>query len=506
MNLKSRSYNSVLNISVSLFSQIVILIFSFVNRSVFIKLLGTEFLGMNGLYTNILSVLSLADLGIGSAMIYSLYRPIQEDNKEKIAVLIHFYKKIYIKIAFVVFLIGIFLLPFMNFFINTERPIENQELYFLLFLLNSVVSYLFAYKRAIITADQKLYLIKFYDLFINISKNILQIFVLIYLESYIAFLLIHLLATIFDNYLISSRADREYPFIKKENGKLSVDEKNVIFANVKSMFLYRIGGVILNSTDNILISIIVGTIWVGYYSNYFLIVGTVTMMANLIFSAISSSVGNLNSTHSKDDNSYQVFNALNFMNFWIFGFSSIALFSLLSDFITLWIGKEFLLNELTVLAIVLNVYIPGMLQSVSTYRDTTGLFRDTKYVFLITAILNIFFSIVLGNIYGLQGILFATAISRLMTNFWFEPLMLFKNVFNRNSRSYFLKQIKFLLYVVIMCLFIKIIPVFNQEISFFSFFLKCLFVTSTNGIVYFLYRNSNEFIFIKTRFVSVLKK
>lgn len=503
MNTRSRTVNTLINIFASVGAQILTLILSFITRTIFIQQLGVEYLGVNGLYTNILTVLSLADLGIGTAMAYTLYKPIANKDYSLLTSLINYFKKIYRFLAFVVLALGICLLPFLKYIVNVDIDIERLQLYYLLFLANTVFSYLIIYKTTIIKADQRFYIIKIYNLLFDILKNILQITLLIFTQSFIAYLFIQLISTLINNLFISNKVDKLYPFIKDKAQSIDNKTKRTIFSHVKAMFIYRFGGVILNSTDNIIISVLIGTTWVGYYSNYHLIIGAVITICGLFFSSFVNSVGNLNATNPHG--SEPIFKAINFLNFWVYGFSSIAIFTLIDDFIFLWLGKEYILNKAIILAIVLNVYIPGMLQGVTNFRDTTELFLKTKYVFLITALLNLIFSIILGIKFGLFGILLATAIARLLTNFWYEPFMLYKIVFRKKSLTFFLKQLVYAVIVIIVILFLEfVLPGIFQEITLLSFVLKTILVVIiTNLIFYLVFNRTSEFIFLKKRITQV---
>ncbi|MEN6414608.1 MAG: hypothetical protein ABFC84_17860 [Veillonellales bacterium] len=483
MNAGTRTINSVRNIIVSLSYQLILLFLSFMSRTIFIKTLGAEYLGINGLYSNILSVLSLADLGIGSAIIYCIYKPLAENDIAKISALMNFYKRIYRYIAIAVGVIGIALVPFLDILVKTDTPIQNLELYYVLFLSNTIMSYLFIYKSAIIIADQKLYLIKIYSFAFEIIRFIFQIVILVTTHNYMLYLIVQLLCTFLNNLFIAYKSNKLYPYIKNAARRLNKAERGNIIENIKSMFLYRIGGVILNSTDNIFISSMIGTVWVGIYSNYFLIVGAVQGFTEIVYSSISASVGNLNVSEDMKIKE-KLFRVIDFSTFWLYGFCSICFFVLLDDFITLWLGKEFCLGLPIVVAILLNFYIPGMLRSTALFRDTTGLFKQTKYVFLITAVINLGLSFFLGLHFGLAGILYATAISRMLTNVWFEPMMLYKKYFQKSSQKYFSKQVLYFALLCIICGLISFIASFFNDGSVAAFIKKMILCLLIPNVIF----------------------
>jgi O-antigen/teichoic acid export membrane protein len=506
MNNRSRIFNSIRNIAVSTLIQVLTLILSFISRTLFIKYLGSEYLGINGLYTNILSVLSLAELGMGTSIIYALYKPLAENNTEKLAELMNFYKTAYRVIALIVATVGSALIPFLSFFIKTDSVIPHFRLYYILFLANSVCSYLFIYKSSIINADQRYYITKTNTFIFDLLRNVLQIVLLILTHNYILYLVIQIICTLGGNISIAIKANKRYPFLKNKKAKLPSDEKHKIFDNIKSVFVYKLGGVILNNTDNILISKIIGTICVGLYSNYILVVNAIETFTTLLFSSMTGSIGNLNATSSRKE-SLDVFESLNFMRFWIFGFCSIAFLSLLDSFVVLWLSTDYRLEHIVIVAIAFNVYVKGMSFSTSDFRDTTGMFRQTKYIFLFTAALNLILSIILGLKIGLSGILFATGISRILTNVWYEPVVMYKQYFKQSSVKYFMRQI---LYFILT--FVAYIPVyfFNKlipEVTFVHFIYRVIFTAIVPNVIFLLATfKLKEFQYLKDKIKLIFSK
>ena len=439
MDSTSRTKNSIRNMTFGITTQCIVLLINFISRSIFIYVLGIEYLGINGLFSNILSILSLADLGMGTAMMYSMYNPLANRDEKKLAALTRYFKRIYIIIALSITVIGLALLPFLRDLVILEQPIKYLELYYLLFLADSVASYLFSYKTLIIYSDQKMYLLKMYSFAFVIIKFLVQTVIIFTTHNYILYLTIQVICTFLSNMCSAKKADKIYPYINKEE-TLEDSEKKKIFSDIKAIFLYKIGGVILNSTDNIIISVIIGTIFVGYYSNYTMIVNSILIFTTTIFNSIHSSVGNLNTSNDREYQ-YKIFNTLNFAAFWIFGFCSICLYVLFNDFISLWVGEKYILGTAVVQMIVFNFYLAGILNPINVFKDTTGLFKSTRYIPILSALINIAFSIILGKTMGMFGIFAATAIARLSTNFVVEPRVLMKEYFDKKSIGYYVKSI-----------------------------------------------------------------
>ncbi|WKY43525.1 oligosaccharide flippase family protein [Eubacteriaceae bacterium ES2] len=433
----SRTENSIRNIEVALVGQLLGLLVKFLARMVFVRVLGAEYLGIDGLFTNILSVLSLAELGVGSAIVYSMYDPIAREDTEKLKSLMGLFKKTYTAIGLVILVLGIALTPFLQVFIKEMPDIPYIRLIFVMFVTNTAISYFFSYKRFLIIATQKKFIATIYRYSVFIALNILQILILLGTKNYLLFLGVEILATLIENILVSRKADRLFPYLKDRNIlPLEVEQKTLIKKNIKALIYHRVGGVIVLGTDNLLISMLIGIVAVGIYSNYLLIISSLTMIYGLIFESITASVGNLRMTQT-DERNRQVFNVANFLAFWIYGFSTIALFNLLNPFITLWVGGDLIFDEKIVLILCINFYLAGMRTSVRVFKDAYGLYWYDRYKPLAESLINIAASIMLAKLYGVIGIFMGTMISTIATSFWVEPYVLYKYGLKEKKSIYF---------------------------------------------------------------------
>lgn len=493
MNNLSRTQNSKRNILLSVANQILTILLSFASRTVFIYFLGAEYLGLNGLFSNILSVLSLSELGISSAMTFSMYKPLADGNKQSISALITFYKKLYSIVGAVIAALGLTILPFLSFIVNGEEQVSNIHIYYLLFLANSVSSYFFTYKTSVIIADQKEYTLKVLNMAAAAATFVIQYIVLLIMRSFAAYLIVQLVVSVALNAVCAAKAERMYPYIK-EKQELPSEEKRTIFDNVKSFFAYHLGSVVLNNIDNILISILINTITVGIYSNYNLIITKISSITQLFFTSIQSSIGNLN-TDASAERKYDLFKLLCFVQFWIYGFCSICFCVLFQDFIVLWLGENFLIDKVSMYMGIATFYIQGYLYPIWCFRNTTGLFRQAKYIMLPAAAINLVLSIIMGIKFGLAGILAATVIARLLTNMWFEPYTLFKKYFFKPVSRYFIKQFLQVLLVIGIIFIIEFgfsFAAIDSPILLFSAkLIVCLIVP--NGIFFIMFRKTDEF-------------
>lgn len=494
MKNQSRVHNSIRNAIVGMVSQAITIILNFITRSVFITFLGVEYLGVNGLFTNILTILSLAELGVGGAMVYSMYKPLADNDEKTLQGLMNLYARAYKLIALFIAIVGTLLTPYLYIFIGKNAHINNLRLIYLLFLTNTVISYLFAYKRSILSADQKEYIISEYRYKVGILKCILQILFLYVTKNFIVYLMIQIICTMLENYSISCKANKMYPYLKKKNKeKVDTQTKTEIFTNIKALMIYKICSVMLDGTDNIIISALVGVSWVGLLSNYTLIVGSISMVVSQLLNAVTASIGNLIVKEHADKQEF-IFNVLLFVSFWIYSFCSISLFILINPFIQLWIGKEYFLSIAITGVIVLNFYVYGMQSAVWMYRSTMGLFMHGKWRPLISGIINIIVSIILAKWIGLIGVLLGTTITRVITNVWYDPLIIFKYGFKKSVIPYYFKYISYFIMLIgigVSTLAISGLITGNGVIAFIGKMLICGIVP--NILVILIYFRKNEF-------------
>lgn len=425
------------------------MIMSFINRTLFIRYLGTSYLGISGLFSDILSMLSLAELGIGTAIVFSLYEPLAIGDKQKIKALMNFYKKSYQIIGIFVFIAGLCLIPLLDVLIKDKPKIDNFTLIYLLYLTNSAVSYLFTYKRSILLSDQKEYVNTINNTIFIIIQNILQFVVLILIKDFIAYLVVTILCTIISNISISIQSDKKYPYLKDNKEKLNNNEKKNLLKYVFAQMSHKVGGVVVSGTDSLLISVLLdkGIILMGLYSNYALIINSVRKIINIFFSATTASVGNLNVT-TKKEHAKEIFNNMFFVSACFYGVTASCIMNLSDDFVRLWLGQDYLLNFSVVIIITLNYFITGMRQSCIIYNTTLGLFWNDRFKPWVEAIINLATSILFVKYFGLAGIFLGTLTSTLTTSFWVEPYILYKHKFNQTIKDYFQRYGKYSLVVM----------------------------------------------------------
>jgi O-antigen/teichoic acid export membrane protein len=426
-------------------------------RVFFLHYLNQTYLGLNGLFTNVLTMLSLVELGVGPAMAYSLYKPLADRDTERIKSHMAFYKKAYITIGLAIALLGLLFLPFYTVFMDEVPDIPHLNVIYLLFVANTVVSYFYSYKRSLIVCDQKKYIETTVHYGAYFILNVVQIIFLALTKNYVVFLVLQVLSTWLENLILARKADKLFPYLKEKNVKpMDKTDSQVIFRNVAAMSMHKIGAVVVNSTDNILISKLIGLATAGLYSNYYTIIHPLQTITNQIFESIVASVGNLTATVKGGNLGHlkETFNDVFFFAFWIFTFCSICLLNLLHPFIEfIWLRNSgWLLDQRTLYVLVLNFYLYGMRRPVLTFRDATGAFWNDRFKPIFESIINLVASIFLAKRLGISGIFLGTLVSTVTTSLWVEPLVLYHNVFYLPLKDYFVRFFGYTAVGVAICI------------------------------------------------------
>jgi O-antigen/teichoic acid export membrane protein len=434
---KTRAEYSVRNTSAALVGQSVSILFGYVTRVVFTHTLSEGYVGVNGLFSDILSVLSLSELGISTAIIYALYRPIAEGDIKKQQSLMRMYQNCYHVVALVVLIAGLCVIPFLPVLIKDGDEVGHVTFIYLLYLSNSVLSYLYIYKRSLIEAHQLSYITEIYRSAFLVLQNVVQIILLVTTHNFILFLLVYIACTIGNNVMVSRKADKLYPFLKeKQVEPLPKKERQGIFRHIRAMMMHKIGNVVVNNTDNLILSSMVGFLSVGRYSNYYLLIGSISQLIWQVFKGINASVGNLGATQGKEQVS-RVFYASFFVGQWMYGWAAIALFELLDPFVEISFGKQYVFEQSIVFVLCLNFYLAGMRQASVVFRDSLGLFWHDRYKPVIESAINLVASVILTYYYGTIGVFLGTMISTVTTSLWVEPYVLYRYHLKEPLHRYF---------------------------------------------------------------------
>ena len=503
-----RTSNSIKNSITGAFSSFVNILVSFFTQKLFIIILGVEFQGLNGLFTNILSLLSIAELGIGEAIIFNMYKPIQNNDKETIKSLMKFYSKTYWIITAVILGAGLALTPFIGSFVGEKTVDINLTFVYLLFLMQTVASYVLTYKRSILYASQKNYVINIIHILYIIALNAVQLLVLYLTKNYFLYLSIKIVFVLLENILINIYFNKHYSYLnEKKVNKLNKEISKDIFTRIKAMFFHKIGGFIINGTDNILISKLFGLTVVGLYSNYYLIINAVTTLFAQFISSTTASVGNL-LIQKNDNKNFEVFTKIRFLNFYLAAFTGMCILVIMQSFITIWLGDSFLLPMAVLMVIVLNYYQKLMRKTYDSFMVAAGICVENRFIPLIESVVNIITSIILAKLFGLIGIFLGTVISGLTLWCYSYPKYMYKKILKRSYWNYAKETLGYILLFIalaITTLGISRIFVFDSNILQFIINLMISLIVP-NVLLFIIFRKNKNFIYFKELVFKILNK
>lgn len=490
-----RTKSTIINTCMGIFSRIITILANLLLQTALISALGVQYTGISGLFTSVLTVLSLAELGIGNAISYALYQPLASDDNKRIAAIMNFYRTAYRLIGCIVFVLGLCLIPFLDVIIKDVPDIrESFVLIYILYILKTAVSYFLIYKSTLLIANQKNYVVLSLQAAMNVVRVIAECLVLLCLKNFILYLCVEILMVILQNLWISHVADKRYRYLrdyKKE--ALSKEEKRKLFSDIKGVSMYKMSHCLGEGLDNIIVSALVGTGQVGYMSNYILIKDQLLQLLNQFYNALIPSVGNMAVTSSSDDQ-HHLFSELLFFNFWVSCFCSISYFILIEPFISLWLSADFLLSTAIAAIVALDLFLACMLNVIASFRNANGLFVRGQYRPLVTTVMNVILSVLWGRRFGISGVLSATVVSRLVTQ-WYDPWLLYKNIFRTSPKAFFKEYYSYLLFTVIcggllwkLC---TLIPGDSLWVTLIARAVLCLLVP--NGVIFLLYHKSPNY-------------
>ena len=492
---KSRTDYSTLNTSIALAIQPFQALIGFVSRTVFLNILGVTYLGLNNYLSSLISMLSLAELGIGGAMTYALYSPLARKDHGKINAFMILFKKLYRMIGIGIFIFGTVLAIFLPYIIK-DYPV-NREVYivYFLFVFNSASSYFFSYKRTLLYVDQRNYVMTSIDFGLSILRAVLQIGVLIYTKNFVIYLLVGIFMNILGNFIMSSIVDRMYDYLYNEEiTSITREEKSKFVKNVKGNIVGRIGETIVFQTDSLLMGAYISLTVIGLYGNYIFVLGFLSLLVNTTINPVVSSIGNL--IHSEDTTLIAKINFIKKFQFIVFSMVyllSMGFLIFINPFITIWLGKDFLFDIGVVILIVVNFFLTNYRRPALILISIYGLSYEQNKKVLVEIILNIvlslYYLIVLDL--GVAGILLGTICSTVLTCIWYEPYSAFKYGIKSSAKEYFKTMVKhFTVFTVsIVCIILLDVFVFSKQEFIVTIFMKILLYVGLFSIYIYLYRN-----------------
>lgn len=483
----NRTENSKRNIIYGFFSKIVSLLLPFIVRTVIIKEIGAEYLGLNGLFTSILTVLNVAELGIGNAIVYSMYKPVANNDVGTINALLKLYRFIYRAIGIVVLSVGLLLIPFLPLLVNGNVPNDISLLnLYIIYLLNTSISYFaFGYLRSLPIAFQREDYLSKITLVITIAQNIIQMVIIILFHNYYCYAIVLPIFTLITNLFVAIIARKHYSKYSCV-GKVPVSIKNEIKKNMSGLVIAKIGGVSRNAFDNICISSCLGLLDVAIYNNYYYISSAITAMMVLIVSAITASVGNSVAVEGCEKN-YSTMRKVNFLYMWIAGWCFTCMICLYQPFMTLWVGKSYLLPNISMVLFCVYFYALKLGDIQSIYMTSAGLYYEFKNCAIFQAVSNIVFNFLLVRYWGINGIIVATLFSIVVIDFLYGNRIVFKYYFKNHKISEYYKEHTMYFIVAAIAALMTVVCCLK-----FGFVIRIIICCVVPNVVFILFYHRNE--------------
>ncbi|ELC8389841.1 lipopolysaccharide biosynthesis protein [Clostridium perfringens] len=498
-----RTKKAIINVCVSCLTYILGFLPAFIVRKIFLVKLGSELLGLSSLFSNIIGYLSLVEMGIGTAIIFSLYRPFAEGDKIKVIGYLNYYRKFYLRVAGIIFILGISILPFLKFFISDSMNMNKVKLYFILVLINTIITYLFSYKLCILNVAQEGFKIAASNSISKIIIALMQYYLLDNFPNFEIYLLIPILINLVYYLLINIHINKKYNWLNGMDGKITDEERYLLGKNIKALFLHKIGGVIVFGTDNLVISKFINLDTVSKFNSYNMIISAIQGIIGTAMTSITSSIGNLLTENDKEK-TYKVHQRIFFINFWIVSLVCITLFNTLTQFIQLWLGKSQVLDNLTINIILINLYFQLMRGSVERFKDASGNYYQDRYSSVVESVINLVASVILVNKIGLPGVFIGTFLSNILVVFWVKPLITYKYVFNKSVIKYFIMYFKFLLISLLPLFMTRVFSRYlNKHININMFILNSIINIVIINIIYIIiFRKNKEFLYFKNLIIE----
>lgn len=489
------------NIIFGYVSNLVILLVNFIQRTVFIYVLGRTLSGVNGVYTDVLSVLSLTELGIGTALNYSLYKPVAERDIEKIKSYMRFYKKAYLTIAGVIAILGIAISPFLKFILKNPGNLSLKELtlYYYLFLFNTVISYFVTYKYSLVNAEQKNYIQTNITTLTKLATATVQIAVLLLFRNFLFYLLAQSVVELLQKIFVTAYLNRLYPYLRdKDVRKLTAQETQVVATKTKALICHKVGDVARLQTDKIIISSFVSVDTAAVVDNYVYIITYVGNFVNIIFDSVISGFGNVVATESKE-RQYLLFKVYRFFACWLFGFGAVGFFHLLTPFIGgVWLHDAgWTLPRVTVALLVTDFYLKGGRTVLLNFKIASGLFEQDRFLPLVQGAVNLVVSVVLVMKIGVTGVYVGTLVSGILANL-IRPGIIYRVCFDKKAGVYFKDSLKYIL--VILAVGAAITPIRHAvmgEVTILTFALMVVLITLLYNLVFLaVFHRTEEFSYL----------
>ncbi|MGX5376813.1 lipopolysaccharide biosynthesis protein [Ligilactobacillus sp. LYQ135] len=478
----SRKEATIKNATIAFIAQIIKLIGQFIVQGIFVKTLGAQYLGANGLFSNILTFLAFAELGIGVSFSFSLYKPLAENDEETISAIMTLFRKVYNIIGIVILTLGLIVTYFVPYLVKENSSIAHIRYYFILYLLSTVVSYFFTYNRSLIIADQLGYIDSQNQLVYSVIRYAGQIFFLFVFQSYTGYLVTLIVTNLLANISITIKTKKRYPFLdlhsrKKPSHEMIKELKQNVIGTIAS----KVGAIVVNGTDNILISKFMGLRFAGMYSNYALVMTGITSVLTQVLNSVIASFGNLGAVEKNNkEKQIDLFDSFTYFNALFVFFCGLVMYGIFQPFISLWVGSKFHLSIFTVLIIVIN-FVFAQFRPALFLINSYGLFWGYRYKSIVEAFVNFVLSLILVKYtsLGIAGVLIGTISGNILVNSWWDPLILFKGAFETKITKFYIKYWSYLiLFGVLLIIEHQILSLIHfTPINLFVFLIYAMVVS-----------------------------
>lgn len=510
--VKIRTDKFFKNMKVTLAFYIINMILMFLSRSIFIKTLGADITGVNSLFTSLIGFLNVAELGVGTAVGYSLYKPLNERDFAKISDIMVIFKYYYEHIAKIILCLGIILSIFLPLLIKGQIDLREAYIYYFIYLANCVLSYLFTYKQTLIIADQKQYKIATHLNLTKIFKIVIQCIMLYCIPNFFIWLVFEVVFNLLGMIIANRTIDLEYKNVnydKTKEIKILKLENHQIGENIRNMFFHKIGGFVVFQTDAIVISIFSTLKETAIYANYIMIINSLTGLLSNVIGSIMPSIGNL-IAEGKNNKSYNIFRQLYLADHMLAIFISTITYKIIDEFIVFWVGKEYLFSKYILIALMINLYIQLSRGTKDRFKDGFGIYWDI-YAPIVESVINLMFSIVFVYKMGIIGVFIGTIISNLLIIEIWKPYILFKEGFNISIKLYIIQTIDIyirnaIVFIISNILYNNFVCYFNIDNLFIGVILHSILIgTIVIILIFFMFGRLKEFKELKEVILNKIK-
>lgn len=445
--------NGFLNISVSIMFKILLLIGSILVRRFLILYIGNDANGLSSLYISIIGFLTVAELGIGEAITFCMYKPIVEDNKDKVAALYKLFKKMYLIIGFIIFTGGLITMFFLPYFAKDYSTINiNVYLTFFLTLVSVTLTYLYSAKISLLNAYKNNYIATIITSCGTLLEHLLKIIVIVFTSSFVAYIICRIVAVLFQWIVTNVIINHKYSDVICRDSNIDIQDKNQIINNIKAMFMHKIGSVLVNTADSLIISTFIGVVILGKYSNYTMVMTSLTGLLSLFFYPLTSVIGHAFVKENQEvmKKYFYFFYGFNYILGTIF---CLGYYAIIDNVVTFCFGHDLELSREITFVITVNYFIQFLRTSTLTFRSSTGTYYYDRWKPLFEGVINVILSIIFVNIIGITGVIIATILTNLLINNIVEPYVVFEYAFYTKPKKFYVMNYTYIMLFVV-CLFI----------------------------------------------------